>query len=135
MDLRSEVFHALKPGLSSFADDPEAGAESLTPLMEIAMSTVPESKRSITPVNLKATAGLRMLRTDQQQALLSAVENKLKSYPFLYDPSDAVEIMEGTNEGKFAWVTVNYLLKTVALSFDRTCVVLDLGGGSTQVTS
>jgi Golgi nucleoside diphosphatase len=57
----------------------------------------------------------------------------LKSYEFLYDPEDAVEIMEGTNEGKFAWITVNYLLGSVHKPAEKTLVVLDLGGGSTQV--
>ena len=45
-----------------------------------------------------------------------------------------MEIMEGTNEGKFAWITVNYLLDSVAKAAHETFVVLDLGGGSTQVT-
>ncbi|EGD74640.1 ectonucleoside triphosphate diphosphohydrolase 5 [Salpingoeca rosetta] len=133
MVLKSEVFHALKPGLSSFADDPRAGAQSLVPLLELAMSTVPEQARAITPINLKATAGLRLLRPEQSKALLMEVETLLQSYPFLYDPEDAVEIMSGLDEGMFAWVTVNYLLESIALDAQHTCVVLDLGGGSTQI--
>lgn len=97
------------------------------------MSTVPEAARYKTPINLKATAGLRLLRPEQSDALLLAVENMLRSYPFLYDPEDAVEIMGGLDEGKFAWVTVNYLLNVMGGDATQTCVVLDLGGGSTQV--
>ncbi|EDQ93156.1 uncharacterized protein MONBRDRAFT_2652, partial [Monosiga brevicollis MX1] len=133
MELQSEVFQSIKPGLSSYADDPRAGAESLMPLLDIAMSTVPENKRAITPINLKATAGLRLLPQEKAQALLTEVESLIKSYPFLFDPEDAVEIMEGLNEGKFAWVTVNYLLNTIGQPSHRQCVVLDLGGGSTQI--
>ena len=73
MELQSEVFAQLKPGLSSFALDPKAGAASLQPLMDIAMSTVPANKRKITPINLKATAGLRMLPGSQAQGLLDEV--------------------------------------------------------------
>ena len=133
MVLKSEVFHALKPGLSSYAENPTSGAESLIPLLELAMSTVPEEHRAKTPINLKATAGLRLLKQDQSTALLREVEMLLQSYPFLYDPEDAVEIMSGSDEGMFAWVTVNYLLESIALDAPHTCVVLDLGGGSTQV--
>eukprot|EP00730_Choanoeca_flexa_P003148 TRINITY_DN11307_c0_g2_i1.p3 TRINITY_DN11307_c0_g2~~TRINITY_DN11307_c0_g2_i1.p3 ORF type:complete len:461 (+),score=108.85 TRINITY_DN11307_c0_g2_i1:3851-5233(+) len=133
MELQSEVFSQLKPGLSSYATDPKKGAASLQPLLDIAMSTVPANKRRITPINLKATAGLRMLPGDQAQALLDEVAVLLKSYPFLYDIEDAVEIMEGTNEGKFAWITVNYLMGSVHKPTDQTFVVLDLGGGSTQI--
>lgn len=133
MVLKSEVFHALKPGLSSYAENPTSGAESLIPLLELAMSTVPEEHRAKTPINLKATAGLRLLKQDQSTALLREVEMLLQSYPFLYDPEDAVEIMSGSDEGMFAWVTVNYLLESIALDAPHTCVVLDLGGGSTQI--
>eukprot|EP00043_Microstomoeca_roanoka_P004404 m.49480 g.49480 ORF g.49480 m.49480 type:complete len:509 (-) comp12477_c1_seq2:373-1899(-) len=133
MVLKSEVFHALKPGLSSFAEDPRAGAQSLLPLLDLAMSTVPEKSRRVTPINLKATAGLRLLRPEQSQSLLREIEVLLQSYPFLYDPEDAVEIMSGLDEGHFAWVTVNYLLESITLEAPQTCVVLDLGGGSTQI--
>lgn len=45
---------------------------------------------------------------------------------------DAVEIMEGTDEGIFSWFTVNFLLGR--LSKTNQAAALDLGGGSTQVT-
>ncbi len=57
----------------------------------------------------------------------------LRSYPFYYDESDAVEIMGGDDEGLFGWVTINYLRNSLHHSPDRTAAVLDLGGGSTQI--
>jgi len=39
--LQSDGFHQLKPGLSSFADNPQAAADSLKPLMEEALKAVP----------------------------------------------------------------------------------------------
>lgn len=63
--LRSELFEQLKPGLSSYKDLPRAGAESLVPLLKQALDVVPASRRSVTPINLKATAGLRLLEAAQ----------------------------------------------------------------------
>jgi len=45
---------------------------------------------------------------------------------------DGVSIMDGTDEGVFAWITANYLLE--GLKDDSvTFAVLDLGGASTQI--
>lgn len=41
LDLQSDTFEQLKPGLSSFADAPDQAAKSLTPLLETALKTVP----------------------------------------------------------------------------------------------
>lgn len=40
--LQSDGFHQLKPGLSSFADNPQAAADSLKPLMAEALKAVPK---------------------------------------------------------------------------------------------
>ena len=45
LDLQGDTFEQLKPGLSSFADDPQAAAESLKPLLDTALATVPEALR------------------------------------------------------------------------------------------
>ena len=41
LKLISDTFEQLKPGLSSFADDPKKAAESLKPLLATAIKTVP----------------------------------------------------------------------------------------------
>jgi hypothetical protein len=43
--LQSDGFHQLKPGLSSFADNPQAAADSLKPLMEEALKAVPKDQQ------------------------------------------------------------------------------------------
>ena len=47
----------MKPGLSSFADNPKEGAAIVQALINEAYGIVPESYRKDTPVSMKATAG------------------------------------------------------------------------------
>lgn len=45
LKLISDTFEQLKLGLSSFADDPQAAANSLKPLMQRAVETVPQDQQ------------------------------------------------------------------------------------------
>lgn len=47
--LQSDGFHQLKPGLSSFADTPQAAADSLKPLLEEALKAVPKVQQVSLP--------------------------------------------------------------------------------------
>ena len=60
LELQFDKFEQLKPGLSSFADDPAGAAKSLKPLIDLAISTVPSSLQSSTPIMVGATAGLTL---------------------------------------------------------------------------
>lgn len=42
LKLKSDTFEQLKPGLSSYADDPAKAAASLQPLLDTALKTVPK---------------------------------------------------------------------------------------------
>ena len=53
-------------------------------------------------------------------------------YPFHME-KDAVEIMAGSDEGVFAWITVNQLLGRFNEGAGKTVSIMDLGGGSTQI--
>ncbi|ORX74011.1 nucleoside phosphatase GDA1/CD39 [Linderina pennispora] len=133
-ELEDEIFEQLKPGLSSFPDDPNGAAHSLDHLMDVAMKGVPESLRSCTPIAVKATAGLRMLGAEKSEGILKAVESHLsKDYPFKLIPESPVEIMDGKDEGIYAWITVNYLLGVLGDEDHKTAATFDLGGGSTQI--
>ncbi|KAF2365888.1 Nucleoside phosphatase GDA1/CD39 [Trinorchestia longiramus] len=133
LKLENQLWHEVKPGLSSYADDPVKGAASLEPLLQLAYSRVPESSRAQTPLVLKATAGLRLLPEHQAQALLQEVNQLLQASEF-YTTENSVGIMDGKDEGIFSWFTVNYLLDRVGSAPGETLVALDLGGGSTQIT-
>ena len=145
-ELEDEYFEMLKGGLSNYGTNPSAAADSLRPLLKSALERVPHSLRKCTPVAVKATAGLRLLPGKQAEDVIKAVRHMLENeYPFpIADSKNAdgskasrgVEIMEGKDEGVFAWITVNYLLNRIGSSSAsklETAAVMDLGGGSTQI--
>jgi len=109
--LEHETFEQVKPGLSSYANSPEKAAESLDALLDIAVAEIPKELQSCTPLAVKATAGLRILGEAQSRAILEAVEKRIHDkYPFPLPSSDGVIIMDGKDEGVYAWITTNYLL-------------------------
>jgi len=124
-------------GLSSYKSDAEGAAKSLDPLLEVAMKNVPDKLKGCTPIAVKATAGLRKLGPELSNAILKAVRNRLETvYPFpvLSDERGGVEVMDGKDEGVYAWITTNYLLgKIGGPDKTPTAAVFDLGGGSTQI--
>ncbi|KAF9976905.1 Guanosine-diphosphatase [Actinomortierella ambigua] len=134
-ELEGEIFEHLEPGLSSYDNDATGAAESLDPLLNLALRTVPSFLHTSTPIAVKATAGLRKLGDEKSDRILAAVRTRLEThYPFPIIAEDGVVVMEGADEGVFAWITVNYLLDRFnSLNKKPTVAILDLGGGSTQV--
>lgn len=130
--LLEETFKAIKPGLSAFAEDPPQSRAGLMQLLDLARSTVPVRLHGSTPVFLKATAGLRLLQGDQADRLLEQVRALFRLSPFV-SSDGSVSILDGTDEGISAWLTVNFLLGSVG-GTAASVGMLDLGGGSTQVT-
>lgn len=125
-----EVFKQTQPGLSAYANNGQGAAASLDVLLDEALNVVPTELRSCTPVAVKATAGLRLLGTRESADILSEVRRRLEDrYPFAVVEKDGVAIMDGKDEGVYAWITANYLLD----SMDSSYAVLDLGGASTQI--
>ncbi|XP_015523775.1 ectonucleoside triphosphate diphosphohydrolase 5 isoform X1 [Neodiprion virginianus] len=132
--LDDELFEQIKPGLSSFADNPAKGAESLEILINKAKTVIPKSEWQHTPLSMKATAGLRLLPKEKANKLLEECEKVFQNSGFLTS-KNSVSIMDGTDEGIFSWFTVNFLLdRLTPQSHENTVAALDLGGGSTQVT-
>ncbi|XP_019429644.1 PREDICTED: apyrase 2-like [Lupinus angustifolius] len=128
-----ELFVQIKPGLSAYAQNPQEAAESLVSLLDKAESVVPQELRSKTPVRVGATAGLRALEGDASDRILQAVRDLLKDRSALKSDSDAVTVLDGTQEGAFQWVTINYLLGNLGKDYSKTVGVVDLGGGSVQM--
>ncbi|CAO0793871.1 unnamed protein product [Mucor circinelloides] len=133
-----ELFAQTIPGLSAYPDNPQQAAESLDVLLEDAVKLVPKHLQRKTPIAVKATAGLRLLGQSKGDDILKAVRQHLETrYPFpIVGGEEGVSIMDGRDEGVYAWITVNFLLG----NFDstrsvkpHTAAILDLGGGSTQI--
>lgn len=141
-ELEDEVFKMTEAkqggsGLSSYKEDAEGAAKSLDVLLDVAMKNVPDKLKGCTPIAVKATAGLRKLGPELSDKILKAVRNRLENeypFPLVSEEKGGVEVMEGTDEGVYAWITTNYLLgKIGGPDKTPTAAVFDLGGGSTQV--
>lgn len=131
--LDHETFQAIKPGLSAYADNPEKCTAGIVELLEVAKASVPPSMWNVTLVVLKATAGLRLLPGEKAHHLLDRVRALFAASPFL-SREDSVSIMDGTDEGISAWITINVLTGGFLSDDSPTVGMLDLGGGSTQIT-
>ncbi|XP_048258803.1 ectonucleoside triphosphate diphosphohydrolase 5-like isoform X1 [Haliotis rufescens] len=132
VELVHETFQQVKPGLSNYSADPQKGAESLHNMLTSAIGEVPVKLHSETPIVLKATAGLRLLPHGAAENLLNEVSVLFRKTMF-HQVERGVEILGGSEEGIFSWVTVNYLEGAFYKS-GETVAALDLGGGSTQIT-
>ncbi|KAJ4886209.1 apyrase 2 [Raphanus sativus] len=128
-----ELFLQLKPGLSAYPNDPRQSANSLVTLLDKAEDSVPSELRPKTPVRVGATAGLRALGHEASENILQAVRELLKDRSRLKTDANAVTVLDGTQEGSYQWVTINYLLKTLGKPYSDTVGVVDLGGGSVQM--
>lgn len=131
--LTHETFKALKPGLSAYADDVEKSSLGIQELLDVAKQDIPFDSWKVTPLVLKATAGLRLLPGEKAQKLLQKVKEVFQESPFLVG-DDCVSIMNGTDEGVSAWITINFLTGSLKGPGRSSVGMLDLGGGSTQIT-
>ncbi|KAJ7971825.1 Apyrase-like protein [Quillaja saponaria] len=128
-----ELFLQIKPGLSAYAQNPRQAADSLISLLDKAEGVVPRELRAKTPVRVGATAGLRALEGDASDRILQAVRDLLKDRSRLKSDTDSVTVLDGSQEGSFQWVTINYLLGKLGKKYSNTVGVVDLGGGSVQM--
>lgn len=73
VEMVSEVFQKISPGISNYAHNPGAVAVQLQSLVDVAMEVVPGDLHVVTPLIFKATAGLRLLAPETQNSLLKSV--------------------------------------------------------------
>lgn len=133
VEMVSEVFQKISPGISNYAHNPGAVAVQLQSLVDVAMEVVPGDLHVVTPLIFKATAGLRLLAPETQNSLLKSVRELLiSSTNFVFSPLD-VNVMNGVDEGLFGWITINFLLGNLQQN-KKTVAAIDCGGGSVQVT-
>ncbi|PPR92579.1 hypothetical protein GOBAR_AA28093 [Gossypium barbadense] len=94
--MANEFPFKLKPGLSYYAKDPQAAANSLTSLLDKAESVVPLDLRSKTAVRVGATAGLRALGGEAFDKICN--RELLKSRSTLKSEANGVKILDGSQE-------------------------------------
>ncbi|CAA7048557.1 unnamed protein product [Microthlaspi erraticum] len=128
-----ELFLQLKPGLSAYPTDPRQAANSLVSLLDKAEASVPRELRPKTLVRVGATAGLRTLGHEASENILQAVRELLRDRSMLKTEANGVTVLDGTQEGSYQWVTINYLLRNLGKPYSDTVGVVDLGGGSVQM--
>ena len=137
----------VRPGLSSYEDKPQNASHYIYPLLRHAANHIPKSKHSETPLYILATAGMRLLSKQKQDAIIN---NLIKDIPLHFDflfSSTQIEVITGKQEGIYAWITINYVLgrfhhskghvrdnSSSELPRKRTVGSLDMGGASTQIT-
>lgn len=115
--LKNEIFKERKPGLSSFADQISKAEDQINELLQIADHSVSRFKHRSTPLVLRATAGLRLISEVKQKLLLEAVSKTFDKYGF-YRPKLDIAIMNETEEGIDAWLTLVYLKGSTRNLFD-----------------
>lgn len=129
----------VKPGLSSFEGSPQSAGPSLMKLIDFLKENVPQGAWSVTPIWLKATAGLRLLELKKSEAILYSVRSFLsdtKQSPFYFKPSYA-QVISGNEEGAFGWIAYNYLKRVIGplkLESILPYAVVEMGGASSQVS-
>ena len=105
--------------------------EALEPLLEWARAVVPRGRWTSTPLFLLGTAGLRKLTESDREKVLTESRRILSRSGFRFEAPWA-KILDGSDEGIFAWVALNAAAGT--LGGEHTVGALDLGGSSLQVT-
>ena len=127
----------VRPGLSSFENNPTSAGKSLAGLVDFMKEQIPQDKWASTPIYLKATAGLRMLPIETSDMIIKSVQDFLNDpllSPFYFKPSQA-QIIPGTEEGAFSWISVNYLKHIIGpfrpigqIDRENAYAVVEMGG-------
>ncbi|CAB4476552.1 unnamed protein product [Rhizophagus irregularis] len=148
----------VEPGISTFALNPtEVGELHLKRLLDFTLQVVPTDEVSQTPIYLLSTAGMRLLPSSQQQAILqNACDYIMFNYLFKIDKcSDHVQVISGEWEGIYGWIAINYLMSgfendsgnehiqpqhissesddSETIKHTTTYGFLDMGGASAQI--
>ncbi|KAL3631168.1 hypothetical protein CASFOL_024152 [Castilleja foliolosa] len=123
----------VNPGLSAYVDDPDMAGHAVVELVEFAKRNVARDQWGDTEIRLMATAGMRLLRDEDQVRILNACRRVLRASGFRFR-DDWASVISGSDEGLYAWVVANYALGTLGTEPSQTTGIIELGGASAQVT-
>ncbi|CAM5111769.1 unnamed protein product [Natator depressus] len=132
------------PGISSYGNNPQEIVKPIDDCMNKVKEKIPSRLHKNIPTYLGATAGMRLLRLQNETAaneVLGTIQNYFRSQPFEFR---GAQIITGPEEGVYGWITANYLMgkfleKTLWRRWvhphgAETTGALDLGGASTQLS-
>ncbi|XP_010005909.1 PREDICTED: ectonucleoside triphosphate diphosphohydrolase 3 [Chaetura pelagica] len=132
------------PGISSYESNPGALAKPFDECLNEVKERIPVHLHKTTSVYLGATAGMRLLRLQNESAaseVLATIQNYFRTQPFEFR---GAQIITGPEEGVYGWITANYLMgnflernlwRTWVHPYRKETVgALDLGGASAQIS-
>ncbi|XP_025769443.1 ectonucleoside triphosphate diphosphohydrolase 3 [Puma concolor] len=97
-------------GISSYGKNPQDVPKAFEDCMQKVQGQIPAHLHRSTRIYLGATAGMRLLRLQNETAaneVLASIQNYFKSQPFDFR---GAQIISGQEEGIYGWITANYLM-------------------------
>lgn len=86
-------------GISSNVNQPSQASSYIEPLLDFAAQQIPEHKHKETPLYILATAGMRMLSPQDQEAILDDLRVDISLKYNFHFTSSHVEVITGKQEG------------------------------------
>jgi len=132
----------IKPGVSSYSDEPEEAALSLVPVLDYCLEHLESVNATVeeVPVFLYATAGLRLVGEEAADAVMEAIRTLVAdAYPFRFDSPSWARVIDGAEEATFDWLSAQQLLQLDPSLAEEACVaegtlgLVDMGGASFEI--
>ncbi|XP_073139934.1 probable apyrase 6 [Henckelia pumila] len=130
---KGSVSMKVHPGLSAYVEEPEGAGTAVAELVEFAKRHVPKELWTEVDIRLMATAGMRLLKNEDQERILNVCRRVLRESGFQFK-DDGATVISGSDEGLYAWVVANYALGTLGGHPTQTTGIIELGGASVQLT-
>ena len=131
------------PGISKYNTQlkiKEIWSRHYSDLMTFAEGIIPADKHKETPVFVLSTAGMRLLPEKTQKKILKETCRSIRENTNFYLPDckNFVQIIDGSTEGIYGWLGLNYLMGQfdnydVGKSIHESIGFMDMGGASTQI--
>ena len=139
-DIHDEpIVMKVSPGLTNYKHPRLAYEDGIKPLLKYVLHHIPADQIPITPVYILATAGMRLIPTQQQNRILAEIEIGVKRDFDFKISSQQIRVISGIDEGVYGWLAINYVLNRLdSNQFNRSKLIhtvgsLDMGGGSLQI--
>ena len=99
--------------------------------LQIGCNTLAHVRCAGAPVYLRATAGLRLLQTQDRESILHGAAQAIRLSTFRL--ASLPRTLPGSEEALYDWLMVNAAAGALDAPMSATFAVLDMGGASTQI--